>query len=67
MHLVGNTYTLLFQIIQRCIGMMPNTCNLNLIQSKEITRKMQNTKTVMIKPESALTFYQALPTAASSF
>jgi len=38
-----------------------------LIKSEEIARKTQNPKIIMIKPESALTFYQALPTAAFSF
>jgi hypothetical protein len=67
MYLLGKTYTLLLQNIRRCVCMLPNKCTLNLIKSEEITRKMQNTKTIMIKPESALTFYQALSTAASSF
>lgn len=66
MYLLSNTYTLLFQNIRRCVCMLPNKRTLSLIKSEEITRKMQNTKIIMIKSESALMFYHALPTEASS-
>ena len=44
MYLLGNTYSFLFQNIQRCICVIPNNCTLNLIKSEEITRKMQKKK-----------------------
>jgi hypothetical protein len=66
MYLLGNTYTLLFQNMRRCVCMLPSKRTLNLIKSEEITRKMQNTKIIMIKSESALKFFHALSTEASS-